>query len=343
MGEGCEVFVLSFFVKIMLNYGKEFIFVQKVHTLNKNICLANYFVQCLAYFWYNTSKYEMEGVVRITRALITAASPAQHALPLQRLVDRDGVTKSLLRIIAEEALQAGIDEIVVVVAPGTANAYLDAVSDIAKNLRFVEQKRPQGYGHAILMARDAIGNEPFLHLVGDHIYLSKESRCCARQIVDLAMTENCSVSAVQSSREHLLPYYGVVSGRPLSGNTNVYTIEQVVEKPTPTAAEQQLLTPGLRVGHYLCLFGMHVLTPGIFDILTANLTVAPDEILQLSPALHQLAHQERYLALAHIGRRYDTGATYGLLTAQLALGLNGVDREDVMASLVELLLHRRSE
>lgn len=281
--------------------------------------------------------------MRITRALITAASPAQHALPLQRLVDRDGVTKSLLRIIAEEALQAGIDEIVVVVAPGTANAYLDAVSDIAKNLRFVEQKRPQGYGHAILMARDAIGNEPFLHLVGDHIYLSKESRCCARQIIDLAMTENCSVSAVQSSREHLLPYYGVVSGRPLSGNTNVYTIEQVVEKPTPTAAEQQLLTPGLRVGHYLCLFGMHVLTPGIFEILTANLTVAPDEILQLSPALHQLAHQERYLALAHIGRRYDTGATYGLLTAQLALGLNGVDREDVMATLVELLLHRRSE
>jgi UTP--glucose-1-phosphate uridylyltransferase len=157
------------------------------------------------------------------------------------------------------------------------------------------------------------------------------------------MTEHCAVSAVQSSREHLLPYYGVVGGRPLSGNANVYTIEQVVEKPTPTAAEQQLLTPGLRVGHYLCLFGMHVLTPGIFDILTANLTAAPDDVLQLSPALHQLARQERYLALAHIGRRYDTGAKYGLLTAQLALGLNGVDSEDVMATLVELLLHRRSE
>ena len=88
---------------------------------------------------------------------------------------------------------------------------------------------------------------------------------------------------------------------------------------------------------------MHVLTPGIFDILTANLTALPDDVLQLSPALHQLARQERYLALAHIGRRYDTGAKYGLLTAQLALGLNGVDSEDVMANLVELLLHRRSE
>ena len=281
--------------------------------------------------------------MRISRALITAASPAQHALPLQRLVDRDGVTKSLLRIIAEEALHAGIDEIVIVVAPGMAPAYIDAVSDIAKHLRFVEQAHPQGYGHAILMARDAMGTDPFLHLVGDHIYLSNESRGCARQIVDLAMTENCAVSAVQSSREHLLPYYGVVGGQPLPGNANVYTIEQVIEKPTPTAAEQQLLTPGLRVGHYLCLFGMHVLTPRIFDILTANLAAAPDDILQLSPALHQLARQERYLALAHIGRRYDTGAKYGLLTAQLALGLQGVDREDVMATLVELLLHRRSE
>ncbi|NBU63326.1 MAG: UTP--glucose-1-phosphate uridylyltransferase [Chloroflexia bacterium] len=281
--------------------------------------------------------------MRISRALITAASPAQQALPLQRLVDRDGVTKSLLRIIAEEALQAGIEEIVIVVAPGMASAYMNAVNDIAKHLRFVEQAHPQGYGHAILMARDAIGSEPFLHLVGDHIYLSNEPRSCARQIVDLALSENCAVSAVQSSREHLLPYYGVVGGRPLPGNPHAYTIEHVVEKPTPTSAEQQLLTPGLRVGHYLCLFGMHVLTTRIFDVLTANLMAAPDEILQLSPALHQLAQQERYLALAHIGRRYDTGAKYGLLTAQLALGLHGVDREDVMATLVELLLHRRSE
>jgi UTP--glucose-1-phosphate uridylyltransferase len=88
---------------------------------------------------------------------------------------------------------------------------------------------------------------------------------------------------------------------------------------------------------------MHVLTPRIFDILDAQLHANPDRPLQLSPALNQLAQQERYLALAHIGRRYDTGAKYGVLTAQLALALNGVDREEVMTLLLELLLHRRSE
>jgi len=281
--------------------------------------------------------------VRIPRALITAASPAQQSLPLQRIVDRDGVSKPLLRIIADEALHAGIDEIVVVVAPGSADPYRDAVPDIAKHLIFVEQSAPRGYGHAILSARDVIGDAPFLHLVGDHIYISNEARNCAKQIVDLAVSEACAVSAVQSSREHLLPYYGVVAGRPLQGHQQVYSIEHVIEKPTPTAAEQLLMTPGLRIGHYLCLFGIHVLTPQIFDILQAQHHDAPSEILHLSPALQVLARRERYLALAHIGRRYDTGAKYGLLTAQLALGMHGVDRDDVMATLVELMLHRRSE
>ena len=281
--------------------------------------------------------------MRISRALITAASPAQQSLPLQRIVDRDGVSKPLLRIIVDEALDAGVDEIVVVVAPGSADSYRDAVPEIAKHLRFVEQRVPQGYGHAILSARDVLGDAPFLHLVGDHIYISNESRRCAKQIVDLAGSESCAVSAVQSSREHLLPYYGVVSGRPLSGHTQVYNIEHVIEKPTPTEAEQRLMTPGLRIGHYLCLFGIHVLTPLIFDILQAHLRAAPDATLQLSPALQELAKRERYLALAHIGRRYDTGAKYGLLTAQLALGMHGVDRDEIMATLVELMLHRRSE
>lgn len=281
--------------------------------------------------------------MRIPRALITAASPAQQSLPLQRIVDRDGVSKPLLRIIADEALHAGIEEIVVVVAPGSADPYRDAVPDIAKHLIFVEQSAPRGYGHAILSARDVIGDAPFLHLVGDHIYISNEARNCAKQIVDLAVSEACAVSAVQSSREHLLPYYGVVAGRPLQGHQQVYTIEHVIEKPTPTAAEQLLMTPGLRVGHYLCLFGIHVLTPQIFDILQAQQYDAPTEILHLSPALQVLARRERYVALAHIGRRYDTGAKYGLLTAQLALGMQGVDRDDVMATLVELMLHRRSE
>lgn len=281
--------------------------------------------------------------MRITRALITAASPVQQTLPLQRLVDRDGVSKTLLQIIVAEAVQAGIGEVVIVVAPNMADAYRQAITDVNAEIRFVEQTHARGYGHAILQAEHAMAHEPFLHLVGDHIYIADAQRSCAQQVIDLAVSESCAVSAVQSSREHLLPYYGVVGGRPLPGRAQIYTIERVLEKPTPTDAEQQLLVPGLRAGHYLCQFGMHVLTPSIFDILATHFAEQPTQSLQLSPALNQLAQQERYLALAHIGRRYDTGAKYGLLTAQLALGLHGSERDEVMATLVELLMHRRGE
>ena len=86
---------------------------------------------------------------------------------------------------------------------------------------------------------------------------------------------------------------------------------------------------------------MHVLTPTIFSLLAAEEQRRPNDLLQLSPALDALARHERYLAYAELGKRYDTGAPYGLLAAQLALGLNGTDREEVLATITELLLHRR--
>ncbi len=279
--------------------------------------------------------------MRITRALITAASPAQKTLPLQRLVDRDGSPKTLLQIIVAEARQAGIEHIVVVVAPGSAESYVAALPGEAQFVQFIEQTKPRGYGHAVLIAREAMHEEPFLHLVGDHIYISNQHRGCAQQIIDIAEAESCAVSAVQASREHVLPYVGVIGGRPVPGKPQHYTVDRVIEKPTPTAAEQHLLVPGLRVGHYLCLFGMHVLTPTIFLLLAAEEQRRPNDLLQLSPALDALARHERYLAVAELGKRYDTGAPYGLLAAQLALGLNGTDREEVLATIAELLLHRR--
>ncbi|MFN7471173.1 MAG: sugar phosphate nucleotidyltransferase [Roseiflexaceae bacterium] len=279
--------------------------------------------------------------MRITRALITAASPAQKTLPLQRLVDRDGSPKTLLQIIVAEARQAGIEHIVVVVAPGSAESYVAALPGEAQFVQFIEQTKPRGYGHAVLIAREAMHDEPFLHLVGDHIYISNQNRGCAQQIIDIAESESCAVSAVQASREHVLPYVGVIGGRPVPGKPQHYTVDRVIEKPTPTAAEQHLLVPGLRVGHYLCLFGMHVLTPTIFSLLAAEEQRRPNDLLQLSPALDALARHERYLAVAELGKRYDTGAPYGLLAAQLALGLNGTDREEVLATIAELLLHRR--
>jgi UTP--glucose-1-phosphate uridylyltransferase len=92
--------------------------------------------------------------------------------------------------------------------------------------------------------------------------------------------------------------------------------------------------PGLRAGHYLCFFGMHVLTPTVLELLD-GLGEAGNR--QLSPALAALAARERYLACEVHGNRYNLGITYGLLVAQLALGLAGRDRDEILAQLVELL------
>jgi UTP--glucose-1-phosphate uridylyltransferase len=179
-----------------------------------------------------------------------------------------------------------------------------------------------------------VGDEPFLHFVGDHLYVSDADNRCAQQLVAIAEAEDCAVSAVQATRESMLPFFGTVGGRRLADKRGLYEVEAVVEKPTPTRAEQDLIVPGLRAGHYLCFFGMHVLTPGIFDLL-ANLGDAGQR--QLSPALDQLASRERYLAYEVTGRRFNLGETYGLLVAQLALGLAGDDRAEILAQIVELL------
>jgi UTP--glucose-1-phosphate uridylyltransferase len=279
--------------------------------------------------------------VRIRKAVITAAGRNQHTLPLQTLVDRDGVQKYALQIIIEEAVSGGVDEICLVVCPGDREAYASAAGGWSKQLRFVEQPTPLGYGQALYCAKEFVGDEPFLHLVSDHLYLSREQRRCAQQLVDVAAAESAAVSAVQATRESLLPYYGAVGGKGIPNRPHLYLVENVLEKPTPTEAEQQLIVPGLRGGHYLCFFGMHVLTPTIMEILGDGLAKAGQGFgSQLSAALVQLAQRERYLACEIAGRRFNMGVKFGLLNAQLALALDGGDREEVLAQLVDLLAQR---
>ncbi len=275
--------------------------------------------------------------MKIRKAVITAAGPGQRGLPLQTLVDRDGLQKSALRIIVEEAVSTGVEEICLIVAPGDPGSYRTAAGEHAGRLNFVEQSQPRGYGDALFRARAFVGNEPFLHLVSDHLYLSRSNQRCAQQLVDIASAENCSVSAVQATRETMLPYYGTVGGRRVPKHDRLYEIETVVEKPTPTEAEQTLIVPGLRAGNYLCFFGMHVLTASTLDILGEILAQpANARTVQLSHALEKLASRERYLALEVQGLRYNIGVKYGLLFAQLALALDGHDREEILTQLVEL-------
>lgn len=280
--------------------------------------------------------------MEIKKAIITAAGKQQRSLPLQSLIDRDGETKTALQVLIEEVLQAGIEELAVVVYPGDQAAYRAAAGSHASRLHFVEQPAPLGYGHAVFCARQFTGRDPFLLLVGDHLYLSHDTRNCAQQLVEAARAEACALSAVQATHEGKLPFYGVVGGRLVAGRQGLYQVEQVMEKPTPTVAEQKLIVPGLRAGHYLCFFGMHALTAPVMDLLGDLVSRAGDPGgVSLTSALAQLAERERYLALELQGRRFDIGLKYGLLTAQLALAMDGRDREEVLAHLVELLALRR--
>ena len=307
--------------------------------------------------------------VRITKAVITAAGRGARQYPafdtvhkaMLPLVDRDGLTKPVLQIIVEEALESGIEEVCVVTAPGDEAAYRRLFATIAGNLRagypgepwadeqarritdmegrlrFVAQDDPAGYGHAVWSAREFVGDEPFLLLLSDHLYISGEDRRCARQLLDLATAEGCAASAVQATREHLIGQYGTVAAHRSPGRHDVYVIDEVVEKPNPTLAELRLGVPGLRAGHYLCFFGMHVLTPEVMALLDdlVGRDAREGGSIQLSTALHRLAGRQKYLALETRGARHNLGVKYGLVEAQVALAMAGVDRAPLLASLLE--------
>lgn len=307
--------------------------------------------------------------MQITKAVITAAGRGARQYPasdtvqkaMLPLVDRDGRTKPVLQIIAEEAFESGIEEICVISAPGDEAIYRRHFQSYAENLRaafrgvewaeeqarrlldlehrlrFAVQTEPHGYGHAVWCAREFAGSQPFLLLLGDHLYISKESRRCARQLLDLAEEEGCAVSAVQATREHLIHHYGTLTGKRLNGRPDVYLIEEIVEKPNPTLAELRLQVPGVRAGHYLCFFGMHVLTPTVFDLLDDLVTrdVRESGQIQLTSALNALARREKYVALETRGARHNLGVKFGGVDAQIALALAGVDRERMLAGLLE--------
>ena len=277
--------------------------------------------------------------MEIQKALITAAGKGQRTLPLQSLVDRDGVTKTALAIIIEEVLRAGIETIGVVISPGDEAAYRVAAGAHAERLTFIEQTAPLGYAHAIYSAAGFCGSDPFLLLVGDHLYLSTAAKGCAQQLVETARAEKCAVSAVESTHESQLPFYGAVGGKLVDAARRLYQIDTVLEKPTPTEAEQKIDVPGLRAGYYLCFFGMHVLSPALQRLLGAAFAknAGRESSVNFRGVLAELAAQERYVAAELDGRRYDFGVKYGLLTAQLALGLSGTDRDEVLRGIVELM------
>jgi len=277
--------------------------------------------------------------MKISHALITAAGCAQRHIPLQTIVERSGFPCTVLSHLVREALSAGIEKVGIVISPGDTVLYERAAGDLREYIVFLEQAEPMGYGHAIACGREFIGENPFLLMVSDHLYISRDSaRSCARQLVELAAAERCCVSAVQSTHESSLSSFGAVGGTLFEGRPGLYAVDHVLEKPTPTQAEQQLSVPGLRQGRYLCFFGMHVITPPVMNLLLRRLDGAPDpRSIHLVDILDSLVGIERYLATELAGRRFDLEQRYGLLIAQLALAIDSPQREEILASLVGLL------
>ncbi|MFM2241200.1 MAG: hypothetical protein RLZ97_55 [Verrucomicrobiota bacterium] len=275
--------------------------------------------------------------MKVKHALITAAGPDSRRLPMQHLNDRQGDWKAAMVIQLEELFEAGIEEAGVVVGPAERSAYAQLLSGFGARVTLIEQSQPNGYGGAVLCGKDFTAGRPFLLQVSDHLYVSDGEASCTRQLLAVAAEQGCAVSAVQATHESHLQFYGTVAGLLCPGRSGLYAVENVYEKPTPTVAEQSCVVPGLRSGFYLCFFGMHVLGPSIFHLLEEEMAKSGGGRIGLTPALARLAGREKYLAAELHGRRADLEARFGVLRAQLALGLAGPARTELLAILAEEL------
>lgn len=310
---------------------------------------------------------------KVRKAVITAAGrgtrqyPASSAVQKEMfpLVDRDGLTKPVIQIIGEEALESGIEELCLVTPPGEESLYreyfrrLDAdmvrsfrghdwaiqqsekLAAFGERLHFVEQATPEGFGHAVYQARSFVGDEPFLLLLGDHVYISDTGERCARQLIRAYEEHDVEVvTGVQLTLERLLHLFGTIRGRPIDPARGLYAAELIVEKPSVELARERLATPGLPAGNYLAHFGMHVFSPRIFaalEYLIRNDLREKNEF-QLTAAQELLRQQtDRYWCLVTQGQRYDTGIPYGLMETQLALALGGVHRAEICEAIARIL------
>lgn len=312
-------------------------------------------------------------MAKVRKAVITAAGrgtrqyPASSAVQKEMfpLVDRDGLTKPVIQIIGEEAIDSGIEEICIITQPGEASLYRDYFhrlnDDMVKTFRgkdwaileseklgafgerlyFAEQKTPEGFGHAVYQAKQFVGDEPFLLMLGDHVYISDVKDRCARQIVKVYEQYMLDVvTAVQPTLEKLLHLFGVIKGEPVDPSKGIYKAQLIIEKPAVDLAREKLATPGLPAGNYLAHFGMHVFSPRIFDsleYLIKNNLREKGEIQLTAAQEHLRQHTEKYWCVVAQGQRYDTGIPYGLMETQLALALNGIHRTDICEAIARIL------
>ena len=306
-------------------------------------------------------------MTKVRKAVITAAGhgtrqyPATHSVQkeLLPLVDVDGYTKPTLQIILEAALDAGIEELCVIA--NTANAdpikshfrgltpaekdrqfkgkewafpISQRLDDIRARLAVVVQHTQEGYGHAVYQAREWVGNDTFALLLGDHVYAKGADGSCIDQIVQAFEQSQSPVSSVERIDESQIKRYGTAQGEPIAGSSpKQYVMKTMAEKPAVDFARANLRTPGLPDNEYLCIYGVHVLTPDIFDCLGHLVAedIRQNGEIQFAAAQKLLAEQRQYVLAELTAKQYDMGIPEGLLQTQLALALESPFRDQALA------------
>jgi UTP--glucose-1-phosphate uridylyltransferase len=274
----------------------------------------------------------------------TRLFPATRAIPKAffPIVDIDGRAKPIVQIIVSEAISSGIEEICIVTqedqlcpirgyfsqgdipfSEKEIDKCLDSILEMGKRISYVVQDRPEGFGHAVYCARDFAGKDPFLLLLGDHVYVSNIRVPCSKQTMDIFRRYGVSVTSVARTRESQLRFFGAVDGERV--DERVLRVSLLKEKPDVEYARANLRVDGLDAGTYLCNFGIDVLTPEILHIIGYNIrnNIRHRGEFQLRNAMEMLMEREGLYAYEVNGQRHDIGIPEEFIRTVISFGLKG--------------------
>jgi UTP--glucose-1-phosphate uridylyltransferase len=286
----------------------------------------------------------------IKKAVIPAAGFGTRFLPASKSIPKEMipvVDKPTIQYVVEEAVEAGIEEILIVVSSGKdaikdhfrthaeLEALLDkkgktdalqriqALSGLAR-IQYVNQLEMKGLGDAVLCAKEFAGQDPVAILLGDTIIRSKSEQSALQSMVRIHDTHGGSVIALRKMPRSMISQYGVVSGKEIGEGT--IEIDHLVEKPSPDKAPSNL-----------AVSARYIVTPKIFEFLENTKPGFGGEI-QITDALNALAAEERMFGFQFEGSRLDIGNKLEFIKSNLLMGLERADiRDDLMSFLKKLV------
>jgi UTP-glucose-1-phosphate uridylyltransferase/galactokinase len=281
----------------------------------------------------------LRAVHRVRKAVIPAAGFGTRLFPATKavkkelfpIIDRDGRAKPVILSIVEEALHAGVEEIGIIIQssdrelfeevftqpPRAENfnklsrenqKYCEHLMDVGSHITFITQDVQEGFGHAVYAAKKWVGDEPFLLLLGDHLYRSHTETPCSRQLVDLFEKRGTSVVGLQHTPGQNVKHYGCVTGS-WENKSQTLAISEFYEKPDADYARQHMQVDGMPEDTFLTVFGQYVLKPKVFEYLEENirLNIRERGEFQLTTCLDRLRREDGFLGYVVQGRPYDIG------------------------------------